>query len=57
MRIIEKPVQHKHITKVVQKARREHHLIKINHTHGGADHPIRRLPPIVKHLKKKPKRK
>ena len=54
MRIIEKPVQHKHITKIVQKARRVHHLIKINHTHGGADHPIRRHP---LNLKKKPKRK
>ena len=56
MKVIEKPVQHKHITKIVQKPKKEHHLVKINHTHGGADHPIRPHP-VVKHLKKKPKRK
>ena len=57
MILTQKPRQHKHITKVVQKAKKEGHLLKINHTHRGGEHPIIRPHPVVKHLKKKSKRK
>jgi hypothetical protein len=44
--------------KIVQKPVKLPHLIKINHTPAGADHPIKRRHPIKdsKYFRKKTKR-
>jgi len=46
--------------KIVQKPVKLPHLVKVNHTPAGADHPVRRPHPIKDskffRMKKKPKR-